>query len=112
MSILIGQHEFEGPLKSLGEVPEVPGLYAVLQLDNRQMFLLDMGQSDNLADSIKKSTLGCKDKLLVVFPCASRDQRKTILHQLIREFEYEDEEPVQAASARRKETKSGVGLAI
>jgi len=112
MGILIGQHEFVGPLETLNEVPATPGLYAVLQKENRQMFLLDMGQSDNLADSIKRSTLGCKDKLLVVYPCNSRDQRKTILHELIREFEYEDEEPVQAAPARRAETKSGVGLAI
>jgi len=112
MTILIGQHEFDGPLNTLSEVPESPGLYAVLQKDNRQMFLLDMGQSDNLADSIKRSTLGCKDKLLVVYPCASGEQRQTILHELIREFEYEDEEPVQAAPARRAETKSGVALAI
>jgi len=112
MSILIGQHEFDGPVVNLADVPPKPGLYAVLHKQNRDLFLLDIDQSDNMAHSLGKTTSKLDEKMVVLLACDSRDRRKIILHELLREFEFEDEAATQAAPARRTETKAGVARAI
>jgi hypothetical protein len=112
MSILIGQYEFDGPVAAFSEIPEAPGLYAVLHKQNHDLLLVDIDQSNNLAQSLLPSALELPRKMVVLLPCENSVTRKEILHELLREFEFEDDEPTQTAATRRTETKAGVALTI
>ncbi len=112
MTILIGQYEFEGPVAAFSEIPEVPGLYAVLHKQNHDLLLVDIDQSKNLAQALLASAAEIPQKMVVLLPCENRVKRKEILHELLREFEFEDDEPMQTAATRRTETKDGVALTI
>jgi len=112
MTIWIGQHEFDGPFSNLADIPAAPGLYAVLQRENQDVFLVEMDQSNNLARSLAKSAASFQDRMVVLLCCDDRERRKEILHELLREFEFEDEDAVQAAPARRTETKAGVACSL
>jgi hypothetical protein len=112
MSILIGQYEFEGPISAHEEVPTGPCLYAILHQHDRDFLLVDIDQTLDLARTLSGSKDQLAEKMIVVLPCANASRRKEILHELLREFEFEDDEPVASAPARRTETKAGSAVAI
>jgi hypothetical protein len=112
MTILIGQYEFEGPVAAHNEIPAAPGLYAVLHEQNHDLLLVEIDQSNNLAQALLVAAAELPRKMVVLLPCESRIKRKEILHELLREFEFEDDEPMRAAATRRTETKAGVALTI
>jgi hypothetical protein len=99
MTIVIGQHEFDGPVRAIGEIPAVPGLYAVMHKQNSGLLLVDFDQTENLAESLKKSAAKLSDKKIVLLRCDNRERRKEILQELLREFEFADEEPALAQPA-------------
>ena len=112
MTILIGQHEFDGPVTSIADIPAKPGLYALLQKQEYDLLLVDIYQSNNLAKSLERSAATFDDQLVLLLPCDNEVRRKEILHELLQEFEFDDEESIQPLPARRPETESGLAIAV
>jgi len=90
MPILIGRHEFKGPVTASQVVPQIPGLYAVLYQDNLGLSIVQMAESVDLSKTAA-ALKNAKNTSLVFFPCRDPIQRKTILKDLMQEYEYEDE---------------------
>jgi hypothetical protein len=112
MTILIGQHEFDGPVIKIADIPAAPGLYALLHRQDSDFLLVEIDQSNNLAKSLKKSAATFSDKMIVFLRCDSGDRRHEILNELLQEFEFEDEEPTQATPPKWTETKSDLAVAV
>jgi len=109
LSILIGQHEFEGPITNFADVPSAPGIYALLHEDPTGFMLVDIEQSDNLEQSLAESVASLNNQIVVILPCLNGSRRKAILAELVSEFEFEDDEPVvEAQKRRRSEINAGV----
>lgn len=51
----IGGFDFEGPYVNLTQVSEEEGLFAIVCMDTRQYYLLDIGYSLNIRDSCENS---------------------------------------------------------
>jgi len=51
----IGGFDFEGPYVSLTQVSEEEGLFAIVCMDTKQYYLLDLGYSENLRDTCENS---------------------------------------------------------
>lgn len=51
----IGGFDFEGPYVNLTQVSEEEGLFAIVCMDTRQYYLLDLGYSKNIRDTCEKS---------------------------------------------------------
>lgn len=108
MSILIGQHEFEGPITDFADVPSAPGIYALLHEGPTGFMLLDIEQSDNLVQSLTESVASLNSQIVVILPCLNGSRRKAILSELVSEFEIEDDEPLDEAPRRRRSENPGV----
>ncbi len=51
----IGGFDFEGPYRDLSMIPEEEGLFAIVCMDTRQYYLLDIDYSVNIRDSCENS---------------------------------------------------------
>lgn len=51
----IGGFDFEGPYRDLSMVPEDEGLFAIVCMDARQYYLLDIGYSENIRETCENS---------------------------------------------------------
>jgi hypothetical protein len=112
MTILIGQHEFHGPVTNITHIPAAPGLYAILHKEDRELFLVHFDQSNNLAKALKNTANTLNDKMIVLLRCENGDRRKEILQELQGEFEYEEAEPVKPALTLKTETLGDLPLAV
>jgi hypothetical protein len=112
MTILIGQHEFDGPVTNIARIPAAPGLYAILHKESRDLFLVHFDQSNNLAEALKNTAKTLNDKMVVLLRCENGDRRKEILQELQEEFEFEDAEPVQTGLTLMTETLGDLPLAV
>ena len=57
MSISIGKYEFDGPFKSIDELKEKPGLYAVLRFEHDEYKLVHVAQAHNIKERIELSPI-------------------------------------------------------
>ena len=113
MAIIIGQHEFEGPVKTFTDVPATPGLFALLHGDPAGFMLVDIQQSENLTKSLTESYASLNSQAIVILPCINPSKRKAILTEIIREFEFEEDDLVlEVPKRRRTETNTGIALSI
>lgn len=113
MAILIGQHEFEGPVKRFADIPAAPGLYALLHEDPAGFMIVDIQQSDNLIKALSATFVSINSQAVVILPCSNRAQRQAILNEIVREFEFEEDDLVlDEPKRRRTETNSGIALSI
>ncbi len=112
MTILIGQHEFDGPVSNFADIPAVPGLYALLYKDTTSFMLVEINQTDNLAKTLAKAIANPNEKILALLRCHDLERRKAILNELIHNFEFDDEEPRHGMPTKGSETKSGIALSI
>jgi len=101
MAILIGQHEFEGPIKSLADIPASPGLYALLHEDHDGFMIVDIQESENLIRALSASSVCLKSQATVVLPCTNRTKRQAVLAEIVRELEFEEDDLVLDAPKRR-----------
>ena len=92
MSILIGKHEFDGPLTSFTDIPSAPGLYATLHEDSSGFMLVDIDQAENLSATLAERYQSLVNRPVVILRCASRSKRSFILDEIINEFEFEVDE--------------------
>lgn len=53
MSIKIANYEFDGPYQSLDKIKNQPGLYAIILQTEKNNFLLDLGESENIKSKIE-----------------------------------------------------------
>jgi hypothetical protein len=89
MAIIIGKHEFKGPVSNSHKVAEVPGIYAVLHHDKAGMDLVEIAESVNLAQTVDRLK-GAENTSIVVLGCAESERRGVILNELLQEYDYED----------------------
>lgn len=90
MGVLIGRHEFEGPIKTFAEVPPVAGLYALLHQENELFQLIEVEQSDDLLQALTESYLSLQYRMIVFLPCLDRNLRNSICQELAKEFGFDD----------------------
>ena len=92
MSIKIANYEFEGPYQSVDNIKNQPGLYAVILQTTKNLFLLDLGESENVKSKIKSHE---RKKLwdkyatqgdLVYSTCYVKDDDKNEREQMINEI--------------------------
>jgi len=112
MAVLIGKHEFEGPLGRFPHLTSEAGLYALLHEDSSGFMLVDIDEVENFSQDLPKRCRIDGSLPVVILPCLSRSERRTILMELLREFEFEDEESTVERARRRSETNKGVALSI
>lgn len=113
MSIMIGQHEFEGPISNLRDVPHEGGVYALLHRDQLDYLLIDVEQSDNLIQSLSKHFTHSCDQQIVFLKCDSLAKRKAIIIELSKEFDFDEAEAIVASTAKRRtELNSGIALSV
>jgi hypothetical protein len=89
MTIIIGKHEFKGPVTKSHIVAEVPGLYAVLYHNDADLALMQIAESENLSKTVD-TLKGAENTSIVVLGCADRQRRGLILNELLQEYDYED----------------------
>ena len=51
----IGGFDFEGAYRNISMIPEDAGLYAIVCMDTKQYYLLDIGYSENIKDTCESS---------------------------------------------------------
>ncbi len=112
MTVLIGQHEFEGPVTNFANIPSLPGVYAFLFEESHGLMLIDIYESGNLAITFAKSTSVLGTKILVFLICETRERCKAILAEISQEFPYDDGEILQNVPNKRTETNAGVSFSI
>jgi hypothetical protein len=95
MSILIGRYEFDGPFKSIDELKEKPGLYAVLHFERQEYELIHIAQGHNLRGRIELSPMTDTSSFGTVVlaacytPNFGRRKRMMMVEELHREFDDE-----------------------
>lgn len=97
MSILIGKHEFDGPVANFAAIPRSAGIYATLHEDASGYLLVDIDQCDNLSETLSERFQTLVNQPVAILRCPSGEKRKNILAELINEFEYDDDEPAAAS---------------
>ena len=94
MAIIIGKHEFKGPVTNSHKVAELPGIYAVLHHENSDLTLVQIAESHNLSKTVD-TLKGVENTSIVVLGCSDHERRAEILNELWQEYDYEDAlEPV------------------
>ena len=92
MSILIGDYEFEGPYKALGDLKELSGVYAILHLDCDDYKLVHLAQAENIRERIVVSPTLSSERDNTTFvaalytPRSSGRERSKIVDQILLQF--------------------------
>ena len=58
----IGGFDFEGPYQNLSMVAEKEGLFAIVCMDTKQYYLLDLGYSENIRETCENTPKACWDE--------------------------------------------------
>ena len=53
MSIMIANYKFEGPFRSLDQIKNKSGVYAIILHTSENLYLLDLGQGENIKNKIE-----------------------------------------------------------
>ncbi|MBL0189078.1 MAG: hypothetical protein IPP97_25465 [Candidatus Obscuribacter sp.] len=111
MSILIGKYEFEAPTAH-ADIPEQPGLYAVIAEQNQDLFLVEVHDTNNLHATLVSRVLKRNDRSIVYLVSGDKAERTEALNQLLCEFEFDHEECSQGGGNKRTETNAGIAVSL
>lgn len=53
MTVTIADYKFSGPYKSSSMLTSEPGVYVVLCRKNTKLYVIDVGESDNIQDRVR-----------------------------------------------------------
>ncbi len=109
MSIVIGRHEFEGPVLNQLQLPNTAGLYALLHRDSEDYLLIDINQCENLREVLTPNVVIASNQIVVFLKCDSFEQRKKFLAELVKEFDFDE---VDMPNKKRTELNTGIALTV
>lgn len=101
MTVLIGSWEFEGPFNQSNELRSEPGLLAILHVDNDNMELVEIEETDSVRKFIEKhdkyhfSHRMPTDKFAVaVYYCSdlTSSLRQGLIDEVLKEFDQATED--------------------
>jgi hypothetical protein len=92
MTILIGKYEFDGPYKSVAELQEKPGLFAILHCVHEEYELIHLAEAVNVKarlelSPVKDSLASGSLVLIALYTEASARERRKIILEIQNEFE-------------------------
>ena len=93
MSILIGRYEFDGPYRSIADLEDKPGLYAVLHFEHDKYELIHVAEAQNIRELIHLSPMtdtssgGAVLLAACYTPKYGRQERRRMVEEIHNEFD-------------------------